>query len=100
MNAKAKGTRAEHKSIKLLEGQGYKCTRAAASLGTFDLVAIGADDVLLVQCKSNRWPGASEMEAIRTFRAPALARKLIHRWRDRQPEPDIREVPDREGENV
>jgi Holliday junction resolvase len=33
MNAKRKGTRNEHKSIRILETAGYACTRAAASLG-------------------------------------------------------------------
>jgi hypothetical protein len=42
--------------------------------------------------KSNVWPRAAEMEAIRQFPAPSNARKLIHRWRDRRPEPDVKEV--------
>ena len=32
-NRKAKGTRNEHRSIRLLEAAGYACTHAAASLG-------------------------------------------------------------------
>ena len=32
------------------------------------------------------------MKTIKLFRAPANARKLIHRWRDRQSVPDVREV--------
>lgn len=92
MNSKAKGARAEHKSIRLLEAAGYSCTRAAASLGVFDIVATGANDVLLIQVKSNDWPRNAEMEAIRVFRAPALCRKLIHRWRDRQNAPDVKEI--------
>jgi Holliday junction resolvase len=92
MNAKAKGSRTEYKSIALLEAQGYKCTRAAASLGVFDIIAIGPTDIQLVQCKSNRWAGAEEMETMRQFPAPPNAWKLVHRWRDRQSEPDIRIV--------
>jgi len=92
MNTKRKGNRNEHKSIRLLERLGYACTRAAASLGVFDIVAIGATDIRLVQCKSNEWPRAAEMEAIKQFPAPSNARKQIHRWRDRQPAPDVREV--------
>ena len=34
MNAKAKGTAREHRSIALLEAAGYQCTRAAASQRT------------------------------------------------------------------
>lgn len=92
MNAKRKGSRAEHRSMKLLEAMGYACTRAAASLGTFDIVAIGPTDIVLVQVKSNQWPRSDEMEQMRMFRAPPNARRLIHRWRDRVRLPDIKEL--------
>jgi hypothetical protein len=49
VNAKAKGTRAEHRSIRLLEAAGYACTRAAASLGTWDIIGVGSTDFALVQ---------------------------------------------------
>jgi len=92
VNAKAKGTRNEHRSIRLLEAAGYACTRAAASLGVFDVVGIGSTDVVLVQCKSNAWPRAAEMAQLERFPAPPNARKLVHRWRDRCATPDVREV--------
>jgi Holliday junction resolvase len=92
LNAKRKGNRNEHRSIALLEAAGYACTRAAASLGVFDIVGIGPSDVVLVQTKSNDWPRAVEMEAIRNFPCPAICKKLIRRWRDRQRLPDIRIV--------
>lgn len=92
MNNKAKGNRNEHKSMALLEAQGYLCTRGAASLGTFDIIAIGAKGVLLVQVKSNRWPRAKEMEAIRDFACPSNCVKVVHRWRDYAKEPDVKEV--------
>ena len=92
MNAKAKGNRNEYKTIKLLEAAGYSCTRAAASLGIFDVIGISATDFVLVQCKSNDWPGSVEMESMKEFPAPPNARKLVHRWRDRQATPDVREV--------
>lgn len=92
MNAKAKGNRSEYKTMRLLEAAGYACTRAAASLGLFDVIGIGSTDVVLVQVKSNDWPRSAEMEAIKEFAAPPNARKLIHRWRDRQTLPDVREV--------
>ena len=78
--------------MKLLEAMGYTCTRAAASLGVFDIVAIGSIDFILVQVKSNAWPDSAEMEAIKMFQAPSNARKLIHRWRDRVTVPDVKEV--------
>ena len=37
MNSKAKGSRNEHRSMALLEAAGYRCTRAAASLGAWDV---------------------------------------------------------------
>lgn len=92
MNAKRKGTRNEHRSIALLEAAGYACTRAAASLGAWDIIGIGGADVVLVQVKTRDWPGSVEMAALRAFPAPANCRKLLHRWRDRQRQPDVREV--------
>ena len=92
MNCKRKGSRSEYKSIRLLESLGYRCTRSAASLGEWDIVAIGSTDLVLVQCKSNCWPDAAEMEALRLFIAPSNCRKLIHRWRDRARTPDVKEV--------
>jgi len=92
MNAKAKGTKREHRSIALLEAIGYRCTRAAASLGAGDIIGIGSTDVVLVQVKSRDWPGSAEMEGLRDFPCPPLCRKLVHRWRDRQRLPDVREV--------
>ncbi len=92
LNCKAKGTRNEHRSMRLLEAAGYHCTRSGASLGVFDIIGVGSTDVVFVQVKSNAWPGTVEMEAIKLFPMPANARKLVHRWRDRQRTPDVREV--------
>jgi Holliday junction resolvase len=92
MNTKRKGSRNEHRSIKLLEGAGYAVTRAAASLGVFDLIGVGTVDFVLVQVKSNRWPSSEETASIKAFICPPNARKLVHRWRDRQPQPDIKEL--------
>lgn len=91
-NAKAKGSRNEHRSIAVLEAAGYACTRAAASLGAWDIIGVGSTDVVLVQVKTRDWPGSVEMETLRAFPAPPLARKLVHRWRDRQRFPDVREL--------
>lgn len=92
MNAKRKGTRNEHRSIELLETAGYSCTRAAASLGAWDIIGIGSTDVVLVQVKTRDWPGSVEMESLKSFPCPANCRRLIHRWRDRQRLPDVREL--------
>ena len=92
MNAKRKGSKNEHRSMRLLEASGYACTRAAASLGVFDIIGVGSIDIVLVQVKTRDWPGSVEMETIKLFPSPANCRKLIHRWRDRQQTPDVREV--------
>ena len=89
MNAKAKGTYNEHRSMRLLEAAGYQCTRSGASLGTFDIIGIGSRDVVLVQVKTRDWPGTVEMEAIKLFPAPrdraqinsSLARTSTHAGR-------------------
>jgi hypothetical protein len=80
--------------MRLLEAAGYAVTRAAASLGAWDLVAIGSTDVALVQVKTRDWPGLVEMETLRLFPAPSNARKLVHRWRDRQLLDEIEEEHD------
>jgi Holliday junction resolvase len=48
VNAKRKGTRDEHRSMRLLEAAGYAVMRATASLGAWDPVAIGPTAVVLV----------------------------------------------------
>ena len=58
VNAKRKGTKNEHRSIRLLEAAGYACTRAAASLGAWDIIGVGSTDFALVQVKTRDWPGS------------------------------------------
>lgn len=89
-NCKAKGTRNEHKTIRLLEASGYVCMRAGASLGVWDVIGIGPVDIVLVQVKSNRWPGTEEMERLALFPAPGWARKLVHRWDDHKRLPKVK----------
>lgn len=92
MNPKAKGTRNEHRSMVLLEKAGYKCTRSGASLGAWDIIGIGSHDIVLCQCKSNRWPGTLEMAELREFPCPSNCKKLIHRWEDHQRMPLVKEI--------
>ena len=92
MNMKAKGSRNERRSMAILEAAGYQCTKSAASLGAWDIVGISPAGFVLCQTKSNEWPRTEEMEALREFRCPSNCRKLVHRWRDRQRLPDVREV--------
>ena len=91
MNAKRKGTRNEHRSIALLESAGYRCTRAAASLGAWDVIGVGSSDVVLLQVKTRDWPGSVEMTTLREFAIPPNTRKIVHRWRDRARLPDVKD---------
>jgi hypothetical protein len=92
VNAKAKGTRNEHRSMRLLEAAGYQCTRAAASLGAWDIIGISPTDFVVVQVKTRDWPGRAEMETLRGFLVPANCRRLVHRWRKFCREPDVRVI--------
>jgi hypothetical protein len=55
-------------------------------------VGAGSADVVLCQVKTRDWPGAAELETLRSFPAPSNARKLLHRWRDRERLPDVRGI--------
>jgi Holliday junction resolvase len=90
MNAKRKGNRQEHRAMKILEAAGYSCTRAAASLGVFDIVAINGQGVRLIQVKSNRPPCPAERETIELFPVPRGVSKEIWIFRDRQRTPTIK----------
>jgi len=92
MNAKRKGTRNEHRSKAILEASGYAVTRAAGSLGAWDLIGIGPTDLVLVQVKSNRPPSPAEREALALFPCPANCKRLAHVWHDRQRGPVVTEL--------
>lgn len=92
MNTKKKGTRNEHRSMQLLEAAGYRCTRAAGSLGEWDVIGIGPTDIVLLQSKTRDWPGSVEMEILENFPAPVNCKKLIHRYRDGERLPDVKEI--------
>ena len=91
-NGYAKGAKREHRSMEVLESAGFRCFRTAGSHGAFDVIGISATSLLLVQVKSRDWPGVLETETLREFPVPTNAKKLIHRWRDRQRLPDVKEV--------
>ena len=91
MNRKAKGNRNEYKTMRILEAVGYICFRMAGSLGVFDVIAVSATDILLVQVKSNRMPSRAELETIKNFICPLPARKFVHIWQDRNSTPIVKE---------
>ena len=53
MNTKSKGSRREREVKKILENEGYNCTKAGASLGIFDIIAMNTMHIRLIQVKSN-----------------------------------------------
>lgn len=91
-DAKGKGRRDEHKSMRIFEAMGYSCTRSAASLGAFDIIGVSGTDIILCQVKHRDWPSSVEIEAMRLFVAPPNAKKICHRWKDRQKFPDVKEL--------
>lgn len=93
MNRAHKGRRNEYKSRRVFEALNYRVTRAAASLGVFDLIAIGPTDIVLCQVKSNRGLSPADREEVERFPCPPNCRKLIHRWKDYGRLPEVEEVP-------
>ena len=94
MNCKRKGTRAEHRAMRILECAGYVCTRASASLGLFDVIAIGPDDVRLVQVKAgSSYLSTVEREQIQLLRVPPNVTKESWRFPDRCREPRREVIP-------
>lgn len=79
--------------MRALVKDGYACTRAAASLGLFDIIAIGPDDVRCIQVKSNRWPGRPEKDALLSFTEthPHVSVE-IWRWDDWKDKPKVKNL--------
>lgn len=75
-----------------MEAAGYQCVRSAASKGCWDVVAFSATDTVVIQCKTNAWPGALEVEAMELYPLPPNTRRLIHRWDDGARLPLVREI--------
>jgi Holliday junction resolvase len=92
MNAKRKGNRDEHRRKAILEAAGYAVTRAAGSLGAWDLIGVSATDMVLVQVKSNRPLAPAERESLKLFPCPLNCKRLVHVWLDRQRWPRVTEL--------
>jgi hypothetical protein len=96
MNAKGKGNRNERKTRDYWYSV-YGATiviKAGASLGAFDLIAIGKDFIDLIQVKSNSWPRPKEREEMKAYHPliPSIAKILMVRWNDRAKSPLIRQL--------
>ena len=93
MNHKAKGSRGEHKAIRLLEALGFVCMRSAASRGPFDMIGISAHEVKLLQIKCGQARcSPAEREALQLLPVPANCSKEIWTFVDRCREPRIQRV--------
>ena len=89
-NPKAKGTRAEHRTMELLGKAGYYCVRMAGSHGLFDVIAIGTQVTRCISVKcGTRYCSAVEREQLELFKAPPHHTKEIWRWPNRCKEPLI-----------
>ena len=91
MNRKAKGTRNENKYKKILENNGYYVTRAAGSLGMWDLIAVQTAEfipetnektngfVVFSQVKTNSLPAKKEMDTLIKFEtaSPDIIKELV-----------------------
>jgi hypothetical protein len=91
------GTRAERRASEALAGDGYLVTRAAGSLGLFDLVAVGLD-VRLVQVKygnaNTNGRTITQYRAIAALTVAPFVRKEVWIYRARARAPEIRELRD------
>lgn len=90
--SKAKGTRIEHKVKRRLEAAGYSVCRAGASLGAWDLIAIAASGVRLIQVKGGAKPYCcpAERETLELFPAPPHVSKELWLWTDYEREPVVK----------
>ena len=92
-NAKAKGARAEHRAIRILEAAGYSCTKAAGSLGMFDVIALGPHDIRCLQVKSGTtYCSRIEREMMRECVLPSNVTREIWRFPDRCKDPLIERI--------
>jgi Holliday junction resolvase len=93
MNAKRKGTRAEHRAMRILAAAGYSCLRSGASLGMFDVLALNGTGIRCVQVKSGgAYCSAVEREQIALVDLPPNATREIWRFPDRCRQPVIEVV--------
>jgi hypothetical protein len=92
INPIRKGNRNERRSRDILKASGYQVTKSGGSLGAWDLIGIGSVDCVLCQVKTRFWPGPAEMETLTMFPCPPNVKKIIHRWRDRQRFPDVKQL--------
>lgn len=89
INRKGKGSVWEREIIKMLEFDGRTCTRAAGSMGMWDIVAFNRDGILLIQAKCNGWGSLKERNDMIKFKCPGNTIRAIWRKNDRELAPII-----------
>jgi Holliday junction resolvase len=91
--SKAKGSRAERRTIKLLEAEGFICTKAGGSLGVFDVIALGANAIRCVQVKAGSARlSRDERAAIKAVKLPAFCSREYWRFPNYCREPLIEQL--------
>lgn len=87
MTGYTEGRRVEYEVIDELKEAGYDTVRAASSKGLADVVAVGADHLLLVSCKRTTPPGPTERADLLRIaaRLPGVALPLVALHPRRQP---------------
>lgn len=74
-----KGRRAEYETIKILEAEGYTCSRSAASKGRVDIYAFLTDQkeecqpvVRAISVKATKYITQKDKEELETLRLPSF----------------------------
>ena len=79
-----------HRSIRLLESVGYRCS--PVQFGAFNILAVSPVDLLLVQVRNpdDRWPPfPREVAEMQQYTVPGNVKKIVHRWSKRKLLPDV-----------
>lgn len=87
MTTYTQGRKVEYQVIDTLKDHGYDTVRGASSKGLADVVAVGDDHLLIVNCKRTTPPGPSERRDLLriALRLPGRAVPLVALHPRRQP---------------
>ena len=80
MNIYRHGAAFEYRVKHHYEDLGYHVTRSAGSHGLFDLVAVNANEVLFIQCKTSKFLGANgrtNLALAKILQVPINCRKIL-----------------------
>ena len=77
MSKYQQGTRLEYEARDILVGRGFIVIRSAGSKGPVDLVAIGSQEILLVQVSKLKVKSSRDLEDLRSMQAPPNVRRQL-----------------------